>query len=238
MKNTGSWSYISVALLAGTLLITTPALSQGSDNMPDLAGGFGFEPEGEAPELMPDPLFEDNELALSDEQKAKLRELRQAFRKEQIQARADAQIVQMELRELMTAENPNRAAISKMLDQMAQARTARALAGFDHRQSMQAVFTPDQLAKMKEMRKSRRAHRRMGRAGARAGRRAGRGMGRAGNRADRGTRRGMQRGFRGRQGRHGQSDCTCANGPDGHGPMRQHEESEEGDPEGHGNSPD
>jgi len=226
MNNTGNWHYISVALLAGMLLSTTPILSQGPENMPEPPDEFGFEPEGESPALMPDPVFEDNELALSDEQKAKLRELRQAFRKEQIQARADAQIVKIELRELMTAESPNRAAIAKKLDGIAQARTARALAGFDHRQEMQAVFTPDQLAKMKEMRKSRRAHRRMGRAGARAGRRAGRGM-------RRGMQRGMQRGFRGRQGqrgRHGQMDCPCA--------MRDHPEPGEGAPEGHGNSPE
>ena len=143
-----------------------------------------------------EPAFEEDDLGMSDEQKAKIRALRQAFRKERVRAQAELRIQRMELADLMRAENPDRAAIARKLKENSEARNTQMLAMFDHRQEVRSLLTPEQQAKMKEMRKGRRGHRRMGRQGRR---------GRDGG-----------RGFRGRRGPRGGGDCPCRMGP-GHG---------------------
>ena len=121
------------------------------------------------------PLAE--ELGLTDDQKEKLRTLRQESRKASIQAQADMQIKQMELRELLQSGEPDRAAIAQKLEEIAAARTARALDRFDQRQAMKSILTPEQQAKMKTLHRRgagrMRGQRRRGRHGMRRGFRPG-----------------------------------------------------------------
>ena len=148
-----------------------------------------------------EPAFEEDGLSLTDEQKEKMRALRQEFRKERVRARADLRVQRMELTELMRAENPDRAAIARKLKENSEARNTQALATFDHRQAMRSILTPEQQDKIKEMRKGRRGRRGIGR------------QGRRGRRGRDGRNRGQ--GFRGRRGPLGGGDCPCRMGPEG-----------------------
>lgn len=205
--------YLLVALSA--FLVAGPGWSQdAARSVPGEAVGeeqFGGWAE---------PAFEEDDLGMTDEQKAKIRALRQEFRKERVRARAELRIQRMELADLMRAENPDRAAIARKLKENSEARNAQMLTRFDHRQEIRSLLTPEQQAKMKEMRKERRGRHRMGRQG-RRGRR-----GRDGG-----------RGFRGRRGFRGGEDCPCRMGPGGGEQGPGHGQDKEGADNDSGDSP-
>ena len=141
--------YLLVALSA--FLVAGPGWSQDAARSVPGEEQFGGWAE---------PAVEEDDLGMTDEQKAKIRALRQEFRKERVRAQAELRIQRMELADLMRAENPDRAAIARKLKENSEARNAQMLARFDHRQEIRSLLTPEQQAKMKEMRKGRRGHRR------------------------------------------------------------------------------
>lgn len=220
-----------VFLLAlAALLLAGPGWSQeGAPGVPAEVVEGDFFPDWEGPE------FAGDGLGLSEDQKNRMRDLRQSFRKDRIRATAESRIRRMELVELMRSDNPDRAAIARKLEENAAAHTAQILARFDNRQAMRALLTPEQIGKMKEMRKARRG-RRGPRARMRHGRRGGAGMGGPGMGRPGMGRPGMGRSFR--QGRrpHGDQDCPCRMGP-GRGGPKGHGQGYEGAAGDPGESP-
>lgn len=94
------------------------------------------------------------QLGLTEEQQEKLRTLRTDARKNRIQSQADMRIKRLEMAEIMRADEPDRAAIERKLDEIAAARKTQFLAGLDHRNAMKAILTPEQLEKMKTLRRN------------------------------------------------------------------------------------
>jgi len=91
-------------------------------------------------------------IGITDEQAAKIRQETLDFRKSEIRARADLQVKRLELRSLMMAETPDRAAIDTALQQVGAARMAVEKNAIDHHLAMRSAFTPEQREKLRQMR--------------------------------------------------------------------------------------
>jgi len=148
----GKTIWLLVAL-AGLLLALGPAWSfalQGeTDDDPAMQGPPGMMGPrgGMAP---PDP---EAELGLSEEQLSQLRALRSEAAKAGLRARTDMQLKQMELEELLEAEEPNEAAIQSKLRELSDARHALMQQRITNRLAMRRVLTPEQRAKWNKMRR-------------------------------------------------------------------------------------
>ncbi len=92
------------------------------------------------------------QLGITDAQAAKIREQTLAFQKQAIQARADVQVKRLDLRSLMMAATPDRAAIERSLQEVNAAQFALEKAAIDHHLDMRATLTPEQWQKLRELR--------------------------------------------------------------------------------------
>ncbi|HEY5614421.1 MAG TPA: Spy/CpxP family protein refolding chaperone [Bacteroidota bacterium] len=83
-------------------------------------------------------------LNLSEEQQAQVGKLRTDFQKQQITIRAKVQLAQVELRELMRADKPDKAAIEKKIQETSQVQAQQRLARVNHLLAVRALLTPEQ----------------------------------------------------------------------------------------------
>ena len=90
-------------------------------------------------------------LGISAEQAARIEEQQARFMKTMIRSRADVQVQRMELRELMAAEKPDRAAIDKKLAALNETQFAMRRAAIENHLAMREMFTPEQREKMHQM---------------------------------------------------------------------------------------
>jgi Spy/CpxP family protein refolding chaperone len=91
-------------------------------------------------------------LGITADQAAKIEQETLDFRKTQIQDRANTEVKRVELASLLSADQPDRAAIDKELDEMSVARLAQAKAAIDFHLKMRDALTPDQRQKLEQMR--------------------------------------------------------------------------------------
>jgi len=108
--------------------------------------------------LANNPTFRER-IGMKQEQAQKIRTETFDFQKAQIRNRADVQVKKLELRELLSGQNPDRAAINSKLEQISAARLAQAKASVDFHLDMRAALTPDQKLKLQQMRKEFFQHR-------------------------------------------------------------------------------
>ena len=94
-------------------------------------------------------------LGLTAEQTGKITQQTSEFRKASIRSRADLEVKRVELEDLLRAENPDRAAIDRKLDEIGAARLADTKARFHYRMAMRDVLTPEQRTKLRQMREER-----------------------------------------------------------------------------------
>jgi len=102
--------------------------------------------------LANNPTFRER-IGMTQEQAQKIRTETFDFQKAQIHNRADVQVKKLELRELLSTENPNRGAVNSKLEDISAAKLAQAKAAVDFHLDMRAALTPDQKLKLQEMRK-------------------------------------------------------------------------------------
>jgi Spy/CpxP family protein refolding chaperone len=91
-------------------------------------------------------------LGITAEQTTKIEQESSAFRKTQIRNRADVEIKRVELRDLFSADQPDRAAIDKKLEEISAARLAQQKAAVGFYLTIRNVLTPEQRQKLQEMR--------------------------------------------------------------------------------------
>jgi Spy/CpxP family protein refolding chaperone len=91
-------------------------------------------------------------LGITAEQAAKIRLQTSEFRKGQIRGRADLQVKRLELGELLRADNPDRAAINKKLEEISAAQLARRKSEVDYFLKMRDALTGEQRQKLQQMR--------------------------------------------------------------------------------------
>lgn len=97
-------------------------------------------------------------LGITPEQAAKIRQQASDFRKAEIRNRAEVGVKRIELRDLLAADKPDRAAIDKKLQEISAARLAVEKAGIDYRLAMRSALTPEQHEKLKKMWEEERQH--------------------------------------------------------------------------------
>ena len=88
------------------------------------------------------PIFD--MLKLTDDQEKDLMKLRFDMQKKQTDARAKVQTAQIELKELFTADNPDRAAIEKKTKEIADLKTKLQLNRLDHWFAVNKILKPEQ----------------------------------------------------------------------------------------------
>jgi Spy/CpxP family protein refolding chaperone len=108
-------------------------------------GGFALA------RLIDDPMAREK-LGITTDQASKIHQLTSEFRKSAIRGRADLQVKQLELQDLLGADSPDRAAIDKKIDEMSAARLAQAKARVHYRLAMRDVLTPEQRQKLQQTR--------------------------------------------------------------------------------------
>ncbi len=101
--------------------------------------------------LVSRPGFRDR-IGITPDQAQKIRTETLGFRKTQIRNRADLQIQYLDLKDLLSAENPDRSAIDKKLDEIGSTQLAQRKAAIDFHLDMRAALTPDQKQKLRQMR--------------------------------------------------------------------------------------
>jgi Spy/CpxP family protein refolding chaperone len=160
------------------VLVCAPAFAQGdppddSPAAPDSAGpggmhrpgpgrdGGGFGRGGrEGREFMLGRLLSDpairEQLRVSADQAAKIRQQEADFRKTAIRSRADLQIKQIDLREMMAADKPDRPAIDAKLQEISTARLAFEKSAVHLRLDWRDALTPDQRQKLRDLTRNRR----------------------------------------------------------------------------------
>jgi len=90
------------------------------------------------------------ELDLTGEQRQKIADLREKQERNAIHARADIQTARLDLRRLMRAEKPDRMAVNRQIDRIAQLEAEQRKARVGLMLDVRGVLTPEQRQKMRE----------------------------------------------------------------------------------------
>jgi len=101
--------------------------------------------------LVSNPSFRER-LGITPEQALKIRTQTSDFRKKQIRNRAELQVKHIELRDLLSADKPDRAAIDKKLQEISAVRLDGARSRVDFHLAMREALTPEQRQKLHQMR--------------------------------------------------------------------------------------
>ncbi|MDR5728023.1 MAG: periplasmic heavy metal sensor [Terriglobia bacterium] len=101
-------------------------------------------------------------LGITPEQAQKIQSQTFNFQKTEINTGADLAVKRLELRQLLSAETPNRSAIDQKLSEISATRLAQEKAAVDFRLDMRTVLTPDQRQKLEQMRHDFFQHRGFG----------------------------------------------------------------------------
>ena len=96
------------------------------------------------------------QVGITDEQFAKIRGQESDFRKNEIRDRADLQVKRIDLRDLLAADKPDRAAIDSKLQEISASQLALEKAAVDYRLDMRDAITPAQRDKLRQLMKDRR----------------------------------------------------------------------------------
>lgn len=107
--------------------------------------------------LVNDPSLRE-QLGITADQAAKIRQQTLGFRESEIRGRADIQIKQLELNDLLAADNPNHDAIDQKLEEISAAQLAQAKAAVDFHLAMHSALTPEQRQKLQQMQESFHRH--------------------------------------------------------------------------------
>ena len=121
-------------------------------------GGMHRHHEFMLARLANNPAFRER-IGMTPEQAQKIRTETFDFRKAEIRNRADLQVKKLELRQLLSAETPDRGAINSKLEEISAARLVQAKAAVNFHLDMRAALTPDQKLKLQEMRQEFFHHR-------------------------------------------------------------------------------
>jgi Spy/CpxP family protein refolding chaperone len=102
---------------------------------------------GKRQEIDRQKVFE--KLELTDAQKKQLSEIRTAMQKNAVQLACKVSIARIDLRELLTSDEPDRGAIEKKLNDIGQLQTNKKLLRINHFLDMRKVLTPQQFKILK-----------------------------------------------------------------------------------------
>jgi len=120
------------------------------------------------------------QIGVSADQAAKIRQQESDFRKTEIRNRADLQVKRLDLRDLLSADKPDRAAIDSKLQDISASQLAMEKAAVGHQLDMREALTPAQREKLRQWMTQRHDRERGAERGEGGGPRGPRGGNRAG----------------------------------------------------------
>ena len=115
--------------------------------------------------LLNDPAIR-QQAGITDEQAATIRKQQLDFRKTEIRGRADVEIRRIELKDLLAADKPDRAAINAKLQEISAAQLSLQKSAIDYRLTMRDAITPAQRDKLRQLMRDRWRREGRGRPGA------------------------------------------------------------------------
>jgi Spy/CpxP family protein refolding chaperone len=127
------------------------------------------------------------QIGVSADQAAKIRQQESDFRKTEIRNRADLQVKRLDLRDLLSADKPDRAAIDSKLQDISASQLAMEKAAVGHQLDMREALTPAQREKLRQWMMQRHDHERGAERGEGGGPRGPRGVNRGGARGNAGA---------------------------------------------------
>lgn len=113
-------------------------------------GGRGFMLD----RVLSDPAIRE-QLGVSADQAAKIRQQEADFRKTAIRSRADLEVKRIDLREMMTADKPDRTAIDAKLQEISTSRLAFEKSAVNYRLNSRDALTPEQRQKLRDLMRNR-----------------------------------------------------------------------------------
>jgi Spy/CpxP family protein refolding chaperone len=142
------WIWIGVVVTLGLLSMGAMARSQDTARGPAMRGRFGLR--GGAGMLgMLDSQRARTALGLSDEQANRLRQVMVEAEKSALKTRADLGVRQIELRELLRADSPDRDAVLKKVQEISALRGELMKQRIDSMLSAKSILTPEQQQKLR-----------------------------------------------------------------------------------------
>jgi Spy/CpxP family protein refolding chaperone len=114
--------------------------------------------------LLKDPAIR-QQLGITAEQAATIRQQESDFRKERIRGRADVAVKRIDLENLLAADKPDRAAIDSKLQEISAARLVLEKSAVHYRLTMRDAITPAQREKLRQLMRDRRGYGGAGRQG-------------------------------------------------------------------------
>jgi Spy/CpxP family protein refolding chaperone len=120
----------------------------------EMGPGFGWNEH--AGIGFPDPPGMPDELALTKDQTDKIKKIRSTARKQNIPLKSDIQLKEIELKELMDADSPDKNAVAAKVKEIDALRTQIKLNRMNARIDCRNVLTKEQKEKMEQMRSQRR----------------------------------------------------------------------------------
>jgi Spy/CpxP family protein refolding chaperone len=109
---------------------------------------FGFA------RLLNDPSIR-QQVGITDEQAATIRKQELDFRKTEIRGRADLEVKRIDLKDLLAADKPDRAAINAKLQEISAAQLSLQKSAIDYRLTMRDAITPAQREKLRQVMRDR-----------------------------------------------------------------------------------
>jgi Spy/CpxP family protein refolding chaperone len=118
--------------------------------------GFGMRPRGFGlARLLNDPAIR-QQVGITAEQAATIRQKESDFRKTEIRDRADLRVKRIDLEDLLAADKPDRAAIESKLQEVSIAQLALEKSAIDYRLALRDVISPAQREKLRQLMNDRR----------------------------------------------------------------------------------
>jgi Spy/CpxP family protein refolding chaperone len=104
--------------------------------------------------LLNDPSIR-QQVGITDEQAATIRKQEADFRKTEIRGRADLEVQRIDLKQLLAADKPDRAAINAKLQEISAAQLSLRKSAIDYRLTMRDAITPAQREKLRQLMRDR-----------------------------------------------------------------------------------
>ena len=104
--------------------------------------------------LLNDPSIR-KQVGITDEQAGTIRKQELDFRKTEIRGRADLEVKRIDLKDLLAADKPDRAAINAKLQEISAAQLSLQKSSIDYRLNMRDAITPEQREKIRQLMRNR-----------------------------------------------------------------------------------
>ena len=151
---------ILTLLAAGLIFISANFTADAAVMSPDMMRHAGFKIRMAEKNLFPGHMlikFKD-EIGLTEDQLSKIEKMQNLFQEAGIRKKADIKVLELKLHSYLKAEQINRKKMEKMIRDIAKMKTDLQVDRLNYLLDLKSLLTPEQIAKIEELKKERRRH--------------------------------------------------------------------------------